>query len=188
MNKSCYICKHSVEVKYSEKCPWGIEKCTTFFCIAAPPTPLDLKNSRLSVSLDKVTNGCKELHRYRYYPIVATSYEEVVAPCSLYFFTDSKIEKYKKMIEEQKKDRQRRKEEQKKKVLETKRLQKIVKAKRAREVLETKQRREKIRLEAKRKKHRRKYQKEYRKRKKTVEAKILAEALELDSRFDILDL
>ena len=175
MKKICYLCEHSVEVKYiirNRK-----EEC--LFCIAAPPSA---SRKPVIISWADITAGYKTIKRYARYPEVGVS---DVAPCDLYVLTkkEKKIEKYKARVEEEKQEKAEEKihdeqirKEQIEEMFEKKKI-----------LAEQKEQREKKRQEKRRKKKRKEYQKQYRARKKTEEAvrKIKNDSL---TRFDILDL
>ncbi len=176
MGKSCYICKYSVVVKYTEEYKYNKpkDKKEELFCIAAPP------NTKNKFIWGHVSKGYRELIKHREYPIVRN-----VAVCSLYSLTDNKkkIEKYKIRLEKEKQkikemkiQKKQEKEDEKKE-----KIQKKIKLEKE------KAEKEKIKQEKLREENKRKQQKVYRDRKKAerIEAEKKANRY---NRFEIMDI
>lgn len=190
MNKTCYICKHSVRVIWVRKFYEERYKEEELFCVVAPPcigagTQYEWKN---------IITGSSILRRYRRYPAVSE-----VAPCSLYTKTDKKkkIKDYEVKLEEDKKEQEKEKQkklDEKKRekeyrddkkerllkaVFEWKKQKKAEKAKK----VKAKEKREKAKKEKARIAARKEYQKQY-SAKKRAEEKAKKNSYD---RFDIME-
>ena len=180
MKKSCYICKHSEEVRYTWKTNYGhgsysYHKKNKLFCIATPPI-----ENKIEVDSWKVTTGLNKLQRYSKYPEVST-----VACCSLYCKTENKkkIKKYEKILEEE--ERAKNKEKLKKQNIQKENKKIKIKKKLELEAIKTKKQEEK--KEKLKKKKRLESQKRYRAKKKAEKIEQQKKAEEYN-RFDILDI
>ncbi len=190
MKKTCYLCEHSVRVKWTRKYYDERYKEEELFCIVNPPcigngTQYEWKN---------ITTGNSTLRKYRRYPIVSD-----VAPCSLYEKTDKKkkIKDYEaKLVEDKKEEKQEKQEKQDQKKVEKEyrdakksRLVKVFQAEKKRraaakerqEIL--KAAKEKKKKETEKVKARKEYQKQYRAKKKAEEEK----KKNSYDRFDIME-
>lgn len=191
MNKTCYICKHSVRIKWIRKYYGESLKEEELFCIVSPPC----MGTGIQYEWKNITTGNSTLRKYRRYPTVSD-----VAICSLYSKTDKKkkIKDYEVKLEEDKKEqeiKQQKKIDDKKREKEYRDARKerqqiamwAIKRKRVAEKARAKkltEQRAKTKKERERIKARKEYQKQYRAKKKAEEK----EKKNSYDRFEMMDL
>ncbi len=181
MKKSCYLCEHSVEVKYTVKLCYqyasDIVDKTLLYCIYGPPG-----RDVPTLQWGDMIKGEAKLEKYCRYPEVSK-----LAPCSLHKKTTNK-KKIKSYEEVLKKEQQQKEEEKQKKQQSADMRKEVLRAKKI-ETERYRTARKKEKKEKLRKKKQREYQKQYRAKKREKEVYTLAseiEELEDYTRFDIL--